>query len=57
MFRNFDATTGNALPRPHTLLIDSEELESGDALDDKFRAMAATRSNAYAASASSVAAT
>jgi type III restriction enzyme len=41
LFRNFDETTGNPLPRPNTLLIDSEELESGDALDDKFRAMAA----------------
>ena len=28
-------------PRPNTLLIDSEQLESGDALDDNFRAMAA----------------
>ena len=41
LFQNFDATTLNALPRPNTLLIDSEELESGDALDPKFRAMAA----------------
>src|SRR3954467_10659369 len=41
LFRNFDEVTGNPLPRPNTLLIDSEELESGDALDDKFRAMAA----------------
>ena len=38
---NFDETTGNPLARPNTLLIDSEELESGEALDDKFRAMAA----------------
>ena len=29
------------LPRPNTLLIDSEQLESGDALDDNFRGMAA----------------
>ena len=28
-------------PRPNTLLIDSEQLESGDALDDNFRGMAA----------------
>src|SRR5207244_2833504 len=41
LFRNFDETTGNPLARPHTLLIDSEELESGEALDDRFRAMAA----------------
>ena len=41
LFRNFDEVTGNALPRPNTLLIDSEQLEAGDALDDNFRAMAA----------------
>ena len=41
LFRNFDETTGNALPRPNTLLIDSEQLESGEALDDNFRSMAA----------------
>lgn len=41
LFRNFDETTGNPLPRPNTLLIDSEQLEAGDALDDKFRSMAA----------------
>jgi type III restriction enzyme len=40
LFRNFDETTGNPLPRPNTLLIDSEQLEAGDALDDGFRAMA-----------------
>ena len=39
-FRNFDEATGNPLPRPNTLLIDSEQLESGEALDDNFRAMA-----------------
>jgi type III restriction enzyme len=41
LFRNFDEVTGNPLPRPNTLLIDSEQLEAGDALDDKFRGMAA----------------
>ena len=41
LFRNYDETTGNALPRPNTLLIDSEQLESGEALDTNFRAMAA----------------
>jgi len=41
LFQNFDETTGNPLPRPNTLLIDSEQLEAGDALDDSFRAMAA----------------
>ena len=39
LFRNFDEH-GNQLGRPRTLLIDSEQLESGDALDDKFRNMA-----------------
>ena len=41
LFRNFDEITGNPLPRPNTLLIDSEQLEAGDALDDNFRSMAA----------------
>jgi type III restriction enzyme len=39
LFRNFDEH-GNPLPRPNTLLIDSEQLESGEALDDNFRSMA-----------------
>jgi type III restriction enzyme len=39
LFRNFD-DYGNQLARPHTLLIDSEQLESGEALDKNFRAMA-----------------
>jgi type III restriction enzyme len=39
LFRNFDEH-GNPLARPYTLLIDSEQLESGDALDDDFRRMA-----------------
>ena len=42
LFDNFDRTTGNALARPNTLLIDSEQLESGDALDDSFRKMMGT---------------
>jgi type III restriction enzyme len=41
LFRNFDDTTGNPLARPNTLLIDSEQLEAGDALDSSFRSMAA----------------
>jgi len=41
LFRNFDETTGNPLPRPNTLLIDSEQLEASDALDENFRKMAA----------------
>lgn len=36
LFRNFDEND-QPLPRPNTLLIDSEQLESGDALDPKFR--------------------
>ena len=40
LFRNYDEHD-NPLPRPNTLLIDSEQLESGDALDKNFRAMAA----------------
>jgi type III restriction enzyme len=39
LFRNYDEN-GNPLARPHTLLIDSEQLESGEGLDDQFRAMA-----------------
>ena len=39
LFRNFDEH-GNPFARPNTLLIDSEEIESGDALDDNFRTMA-----------------
>ena len=35
-FRNFDEH-GNALARPRTLLIDSEQLDSGEALDRSFR--------------------
>ncbi len=41
LFRNFNETTGNPLPRPNTILVDSEQLEAGDALDDNFRGMAA----------------
>ena len=40
LFRNFDEY-GNRYPRPRTLLIDSEQLESGDSLDRDFRNMAA----------------
>ena len=39
LFRNFDEH-GNPFPRPNTLLIDSQQIESGD-LDKNFRAMAA----------------
>jgi len=40
LFRN-DDEFGQRLARPRTLLIDSEQLESGDALDDNFRKIAA----------------
>lgn len=36
LFRNFDEH-GNPFARPYTLLIDSEQLESGEALDVNFR--------------------
>lgn len=39
-FSNFDEH-GNRLARPNTLLIDSKQLESGEALDPDFRAAAA----------------
>ena len=39
LFRNAD-DNGNPYPRPRTLLIDSEQLESGEALDDTFRKFA-----------------
>lgn len=38
-FRNFDEY-GTRFPRPNTLLIDSEQIESGDALDPAFRELA-----------------
>jgi type III restriction enzyme len=40
LFRNHDEH-GNLLARPRTLLIDSNQLESGEALDPKFREVAA----------------
>ncbi len=39
LFSNYDEH-GNKRPRPRTLLIDSEQIESGEGLDDNFRAMA-----------------
>ena len=39
LFRNFDEH-GNPLARPRTMLIDSEQLESGQALDRQFRTAA-----------------
>ncbi len=40
LFRNYDEH-GARLPRPNTLLIDSEQVESGEALDPAFRAAVA----------------
>jgi len=40
LFQNYNEY-GNRLPVPRTLLIDSEQLESGEALDPDFRKMAA----------------
>ncbi len=39
LFRNYDEHD-NPFPRPNTLLIDSEQLESGEALDSNFRELA-----------------
>ena len=39
LFRNYDENDGR-LARPRTLLIDSEQLESGEALDPNFRKLA-----------------
>ena len=41
LFRNYD-DFDNRLARPNTILIDSAQLESGEALDKDFREMAAT---------------
>ncbi len=38
LFRNYDQF--GTMPRPNTLLIDSEQLESGEGLDEKFRNLA-----------------
>ena len=46
LFRNFDEH-GNPLARPVTLLIDSEQLESGEALDTNFRKMASDEIDRY----------
>lgn len=39
LFRNYD-NNGNPLPRMNTLLIDSQQIDSGEALDPSFRAAA-----------------
>jgi len=46
LFRNHDGY-GNPLPRPNTLLIDSQQLESGEALDDGFKSIAADEIEAF----------
>ena len=40
LFRNYD-DNGQRKPRPSTILVDSEQLESGDALSKEFRSMSA----------------
>src|SRR5207245_373242 len=40
LFQNYDES-GHRLPRPRTFLIDSEQLQSDEALNDDFREMAA----------------
>jgi len=46
LFRNFD-DNGQRLAKPFTLLIDSEQLESGEALDPTFREIAGTEINQF----------
>ncbi len=46
LFRNF-SEHGDPIPKPHTLLIDSEQLESGEALDRNFRAIASDAIERY----------
>ena len=52
--RNYDEY-GKRLARPRTLLIDSEQLESGDALDKNFREMASDEIDRFRRSCASVA--
>ena len=47
LFSNFDPETGVPLPMPRTLLIDSMQLESGEALGTEFRAAASPEIEAY----------
>ena len=46
LFSNFD-DAGNPLARPNTILIDSQQLESGDALTRQFRTVAAAEIEAF----------
>ncbi|MGL5034369.1 MAG: hypothetical protein ACRC6M_11280, partial [Microcystaceae cyanobacterium] len=46
LFRNYD-DLGDRLSRPRTLLIDSMQLESGDALEGNFRAIASEEIEAF----------
>lgn len=46
LFSNYDAS-GQPLPRPNTLLIDSMQLESGDALSPEFRVAASKEIELY----------
>lgn len=48
LFKNFD-DAGRPLGRPRTILVDSEQLESGDALKDDFKKVASTEIDAFKA--------
>jgi type III restriction enzyme len=48
LFANYDQNA-QPLPRPHTLLIDSRQIEAGDALDPKFREAASPEIEAFKA--------
>ena len=56
LFRNFE-DYGNAIPRPRTLLIDSEQLESGDALDKRPTKSCSSAATGFSAPAMSAPAT
>lgn len=47
LFGNYDPATHEPLARPHTLLIDSTQLESGDVLSKDFRQAAAREIEAF----------
>jgi type III restriction enzyme len=47
LFRNFAG--GQPLPRPRTILVDSEQLESGEGLKDDFKKVAAAEIDAFKA--------
>ena len=46
LFRNYDEYD-NPYPRPRTILVDSEQLESGESIDESFRDIAADEINRF----------